>query len=340
MAFRFLSRSTKSIRAFNVNKSGKGFFIKKPTYIFRLNSHHLVGINTVHGNSLFRGWIQLMGIPRERVSNINGNTNARFWFLTSVNVDSYSLSEKNIDMTTNTKKELRRPTFNNMDFKVPLLHRMISTSSTSHQSGSKLQDEKKDDFNISTTMKNVIDNSTDKSNSAQVMDVENGNRGKISFQSMLRQYGKVFIATYIAVYVSTVLGLFASLQSGQLDAIYIISLLTGSSSPAEPGGVADPDTIKEATSAMNDLVKLLESYRITRPVAPMVEQYPWTANFAIAWIATKFTEPIRFGVTVLVTPPLSKYFGRRFTPAAVESGPIQVVSKRGDTSSASNSTKL
>jgi len=116
----------------------------------------------------------------------------------------------------------------------------------------------------------------------------------------------------------------------------MISLLTGSSAPSEPGGVADPETIQEAASAMKDLVELLESYTLTRPVAPMVEEYPWTANFAIAWIATKFTEPIRFGATVVLTPPVARFFGYRPTPSV--KGPIDVAAhKEQDDASPSSS---
>ena len=134
---------------------------------------------------------------------------------------------------------------------------------------------------------------------------------KSSFQSMMKRYGKIFIGTDFGIYVTTVSCLFLSVQSGHIDAMYMISLLTGTSSPSEPGGVADPATIQEAASAMKDLVALLEGYTITRPVAPLVEQYPSTANFAIAWIATKFTEPIRFGATVVLTPPIARWFGYR-----------------------------
>jgi len=162
---------------------------------------------------------------------------------------------------------------------------------------------------------------------------------KKTFRSMVQQYGKVFIATYMAVYVSTVLGLFMGVQSGQLDAMYIMSLLTGSSAPAEPGGVADPDTIQEAATAMKDMVEFLETYTLTKPFAPMVEQYPWTGNFAIAWIATKFTEPIRFGATVMMTPSIAKFFGYKPVPTAVKNGPIDVVSEQKDLSSSSNTEK-
>lgn len=167
--------------------------------------------------------------------------------------------------------------------------RMFSTTSVS----------KKQDENESETTTKATDA------------VEGEKPQQASFQSMVRRYGKVFIGTWMAVYATTILGLFMSVQSGHIDAMYMISLMTGTSAPSEPGGVADPATIQEAASAMKDLVELLEKYTITRPFAPMVEEYPWTANFAIAWIATKFTEPIRFGATVVLTPPVARFLGYR-----------------------------
>jgi len=288
--------------------------------IFHLNSQRSTSVCIMNGRSLFRGRIPWMGTISAGARKIDTNPKVGLRCLTSIDQNSHFLAEKAINSTTgaNTKNESRRLNVICMNSRFPFSHRLLSTSSSSRHSGSKFPDEKKDDITASSTANIVNENSEGKSRSAQVMDVDEKTSGKRSFQSMLRQYGKVFIATYMAVYISTVLGLFASVQSGQLDVTYMMSLITGSSAPSELGDVAASDTIKEATSAMNDLVKLLESYAITRPVAPLLEQYPWTANFAIAWIATKFTEPIRFGVTVAVTPPLSKIFGNRSNPAVVK----------------------
>ena len=331
MAFRLLRRSTRNtapIDIFKRSENGIDFFLKTPINHFHLNSRRSPGACITHDHSWLRRQISWMGTLSARARSITTNSKVGLWFFTSIDKNSEFLIGKAINISTsvNAKNESRRLNIVNMHSQFPFSHRMLSTSSSSHHSRSKFQDEKKEDSNISTNTSIVRENSSDKYSSVQqVM----GDDRKKSFQSMLRQYGKVFIGTYMAVYVSTVLGIFASIQSGQLDAMYIISLVTSSSAQSELGGVA-----AEATSAMNDLLKLLDSYAMTRPVAPLVEKYPWTANFAIAWIATKFTEPIRFGVTVVVTPPLSKFLGHRSTPAAVKNGPIQVVvPKRGDTSS-------
>lgn len=199
---------------------------------------------------------------------------------------------------------------------------------------------RKDDNRTSSSENNGDKNKNSDTDTDTVTSItDEGTPQKNSFRSMLRRYGKVFISTYMAVYVTTVLGLFTVVQSGQLDAMYIMSLLTGSSSPADPGGVTDPDTIKEAATAMKEMVEFLESYTLTKPFAPMVEQYPWTGNFAIAWIATKFTEPIRFGVTVVVTPSIAKFVGYKPVPTAVQNGPIDVLSEQKNPSSSSNSEK-
>lgn len=165
----------------------------------------------------------------------------------------------------------------------------------------------------------------DKKNTKVVTSEEETTPEKPSFRTMMRRYGSVFFGTYFAVYFSTIGCLFVSVQSGYMDAMYIISLITGSASPMDPGGVADPETIKEAKTTVNHLVEFLESYSMTKPVAPMVEENPWTGNLAIAWIATKFTEPIRFAATVAMTPAVARFFGHKPTPTAVEKGPIRVV---------------
>jgi len=284
----------------------------------------------MHGLSSIGGQLSWIGTLSDGTSNSTMNTALGFRSFNSMTKFSQLESEKG----TNTNDMFQSHHFIDMNFQFSSSHRMLSTSSSSTHSGSKMQDTTEDRTITGSNSDKTI---KDTSSSAQITDVDESKPQAMSFQSMLRQYGKIFIGTYLTVYVSTILSLFMSVQSGQIDAMYMISLLTGTSAPADPGGVADPDTIKEATSAMKDLVKLLEKYTITRPVAPMVEEYPWTANFAIAWIATKFTEPIRFGVTVAVTPPIARYLGYKSTTTAVQNSPIEVVSKRGDTSHASDS---
>ena len=167
---------------------------------------------------------------------------------------------------------------------------------------------------------------------------------KQSFRSMMRQYGPVFIGTYGTVYISTVLALFMCVQSDLIDAAYIISYLAGGDDPsvvtdtaATVGGVSVgvPDTTvtisnsgdgSTTTNNTNDtIVEYLEKYPWSANFAPAVEttleKYPWSANFGLAWIMTKFTEPIRFGTSAVITPYISKRLG--YGPTAQNSSPQQ-----------------
>jgi hypothetical protein len=49
-----------------------------------------------------------------------------------------------------------------------------------------------------------------------------------------------------------------------------------------------------------------------------IRENPRVGTFAIAWVMTKFTEPIRLGVTVAVLPKLSKFLYLRKKAAEVK----------------------
>jgi len=290
MALRPSRQSAKQVLSYYIGgscKYGKAPYAKAPPSLLQLKSFHSTGGSLTNGLSSSRGRVSWVGTLSDKTNN---------------------------RATNNTKDSLRSLGPFNDHLRFSPFYRMSSTSSSSNTSASKKQDENQVDINSSGTGNNAFKNKKEESDTVQITKDDEEEPQKNSFRAMFRRYGKVFVGTYFAVYVSTVLGLFMSVQSGHLDAMYIMSLLTGTSAPADPGGVADPATIKEAADAMKEIVELLESYTLTRPVAPMVEQYPWTANLAIAWIATKFTEPIRFGLTVVVTPTIAKMFGYRSVP--------------------------
>lgn len=313
MAIRPSRQLTKQIVSYCVVESWKYRkvpYLKAPQYLLQMKSIHATVGSHTNGLSSSRIRIPLIGSLNGKIGN----------------------------GTAYAKDSLRRVEFFRGHSLLSSLNRMLSTSTSSNHIESKVQNNDEDNMNSARTDSNSCKKSKGSHHRIPVQNDE-GKPQKNSFQSMFRQYGKVFITTYMGVYVSTLLGLFMSVQFGQLDAMHLISLLSGISAPAEPGGVADPGTIKEAATAMKEMVELLESYALTRPVAPMVEEYPWTANFAIAWIATKLTEPIRFGVTVMVTPPIAKLFGYRSIPTVVRNGSIEAVSGKNDASFAPNSAK-
>jgi hypothetical protein len=139
-------------------------------------------------------------------------------------------------------------------------------------------------------------------------------RGARSFRGMVQQYGPVFIGTYFTVYVSTVATLFVGVESGFLDPSVVLDFFIQNAADQQA---------EDSKSTVDMLVELLDHYSWTRPYAPLVEKNPTFAHLAVAWFATKFTEPIRLAVTVSVTPRLARYFG--YVVKEVEDDPHPVV---------------
>ena len=119
--------------------------------------------------------------------------------------------------------------------------------------------------------------------------------GAKSFGGMMKTYGPVFIGTYLSVYAMTLGSLYVGVESGVLDPVTILGYITGNH--------------EEARSSAEVVAEMLEHYTITEPFAEMVREKPPVANFAIAWVTTKFTEPMRLGLTAVVVPRVARHFG-------------------------------
>ena len=120
--------------------------------------------------------------------------------------------------------------------------------------------------------------------------------GAKSFSGMVKKYGPVFVGTYFGVYLSTLGGLFACVQSGLLDPAYLLSLF----------GHVDAG---ETKNTVDLVVEWMRNHSVTEPYAPFMEKNPYLANLAVAWIAVKFTEPIRMAVALGLTPRVSRWLG-------------------------------
>jgi hypothetical protein len=120
-------------------------------------------------------------------------------------------------------------------------------------------------------------------------------KGAESMGEMFRMYGPVFVGTYLSVYVSTLGALYAGVQSGALDPVALFGWL-------------GQDT-GECHNTVDLVVEWMQKYSFTEAYAPSVEKHPYLANLGVAWIATKFTEPIRLAVALPLTPQIAKYFG-------------------------------
>ena len=121
-----------------------------------------------------------------------------------------------------------------------------------------------------------------------------------TFSGMLRKYGPVFIGTYGCVYFTTLGLLFSGVQSGILDPLALFGYL-GSHNPSEHGA--------ETATTVHLVVDWMVNHDITKPYAPYIEQNPAFANLAVAWIAVKFTEPVRLPIALALTPRVSRFLG-------------------------------
>lgn len=125
---------------------------------------------------------------------------------------------------------------------------------------------------------------------------ERARDGARSFGGMVQRYGPVFVGTYAGVYFGTLGLLFAGVEGGALDPVALFQWLG-----QENGGGAD--------STVQLVVDFMEGHSLTRPYAHVIERNPSAANLAVAWIAVKFTEPVRLALSFALTPRVARYFG-------------------------------
>ncbi|SPQ94233.1 unnamed protein product (mitochondrion) [Plasmodiophora brassicae] len=96
-------------------------------------------------------------------------------------------------------------------------------------------------------------------------------------RDLWNKYGVVAVSTYAVTYVSTLGLIYALLESPFLS----------------PG----------------DSLRLLDSIGAGR-IFDLSQINPKAGSFAVAWILAKFTEPLRLGFTVLVTPRIALWIRR------------------------------
>lgn len=103
-----------------------------------------------------------------------------------------------------------------------------------------------------------------------------------AFKRLWRQYGLVGVGTYLGVYVVTLGGLYAVVKTGELV----------------------PENVMELAQRLDWFVRF-DSGLLNKK----------TGDFALAWIATKFTEPLRLALTIAITPSVARLVGRHFPRA-------------------------
>lgn len=120
-------------------------------------------------------------------------------------------------------------------------------------------------------------------------------KGAKSAREMFRTYGPVFVGTYLTVYAATLGSLFLGIESGALDPAYVLSQVSSESA--------------EAKSTVDVIIDVMNHYPWTQPAVPVLEKHPELANLGVAWVATKFTEPIRLAIAFPLTPRIARAVG-------------------------------
>ncbi|TYZ62008.1 hypothetical protein PybrP1_010916 [[Pythium] brassicae (nom. inval.)] len=112
-----------------------------------------------------------------------------------------------------------------------------------------------------------------------------------------RKYGAVAIGTYFGMY------------GAVLGSIYV-AIDLGWVSTAKPARDGEPDDDEfNVVAATNKFVTFAENLGIAKYLE--VEHVnAKTGTFLIAWIATKFTEPLRLAITLAITPRIARFVGR------------------------------
>mmetsp|Transcript_10042 Transcript_10042/g.14722 ORF Transcript_10042/g.14722 Transcript_10042/m.14722 type:complete len:324 (-) Transcript_10042:91-1062(-) len=124
-------------------------------------------------------------------------------------------------------------------------------------------------------------------------------KGANSMREIVQKYGWTFVGTYISIYVVTLGSLFGALDSGLIDPITITQIHfpwhTGGAEDAASAASADKD---EFDSSVEFVSSYMKKFAWTAPYSDIMLRNPHMTNLAIAWVATKLTEPIRLAAAL------------------------------------------
>lgn len=99
------------------------------------------------------------------------------------------------------------------------------------------------------------------------------------FKELLKKYGYIGVGVYLGIYVLTLFGIFLLLEEDILS--------------------------------VNTVLQKLKEYGWDNLINTEDMKTRRKTNFAVAWVLTKFTEPVRFAVTLAVLPLVAKILKRR-----------------------------
>jgi hypothetical protein len=144
---------------------------------------------------------------------------------------------------------------------------------------------------------------------------ESAVEGAKGASKLFRQYGPVFVVTYGGLYFAVLGTLYLGVESGVIDPISLLHQISSHTVNNSVDAVASAEVIAGTSDStprttLDFVVNFLENHSITQPYAKTVrDDYPWLSNFLVAWISTKFTEPIRLPLAAALTPRIARIFG-------------------------------
>lgn len=126
-------------------------------------------------------------------------------------------------------------------------------------------------------------------------------QGMSKVKILMAKYGYFFVGTYLSVYIGTVYTLYFLIDNGLVD----------------PSSLSIPNWFPFAHSSEDEdatlvsiIADLADNFEFTKKYVDSIKKRPEFVNLGIAWVATKFTEPIRLGVSIFLTPKIARLFGR------------------------------
>ena len=120
---------------------------------------------------------------------------------------------------------------------------------------------------------------------------------------LLTKYGPIFIGTYLSVYMTTLASLFGMLEYRLID-VDSLSITRDLLERIPHLGISDGIT----SEIMNTISSQMNAI-LPKEYTP-IEDNAQLKHLGVAWVAVKFTEPLRFGVSCLLTPRVARLLGR------------------------------
>ncbi|KAF4323030.1 hypothetical protein BBO99_00003411 [Phytophthora kernoviae] len=116
-------------------------------------------------------------------------------------------------------------------------------------------------------------------------------------KDLWRKYGIVAIGTYLSLYGAVLGSIYVAIDQGWVR-----------TSKRRSSREGQEESFNLITTT-NKFVKFAEDMGIAQYLE--VERVnSKTGSFLLAWVATKFTEPVRLAVTLAVTPRIARFLGR------------------------------